>query len=71
MTNTIEQTPPTYKVHGNERKEAKFVLDCMRRIVRFYQSQKENPKLLDYDAHFISNLTLQEEILAEKLDEKF
>lgn len=66
----METTQPQYKISGKKRQELKFVADCMKRIVRFYQND-ENKGILGTELEvIIDTLTPEAEFLQEKMNEK-
>ena len=67
----METTQPQYKISGKKRQELKFVADCMKRIVKFYQND-ENKDILGTELEIITEtLTPEAEFLQQKLSEKF
>ena len=67
----MENPQPTYKISGKKRQETKFVHDCLKRIIKFYQNE-ENKDILGTQLDIIIDiLTPEATHLQEKLNEKF
>jgi hypothetical protein len=67
----MQPTQPTYKISGKNRQEAKFVHDCLKRIIKFYEND-ENKDILGTQLYIIIDiLTPEATHLEQKLSEKF
>lgn len=67
----METTQPQYKISGKKRQETKFVHDCLKRIIKFYEND-ENKDILGTQLHIIIDiLTPEATHLEQKLSEKF
>jgi hypothetical protein len=67
----MENLQPQYKISGKKRQELKFVVDCMKRIYKYYHDEENGNITEPHNADFTTYLYYETEMLQEKLNEKF